>query len=338
MRRISGYVRLQKTNIGIPNLVVAAYDSQRPLEEIVREHKTEKGFKPTIMDHLGTRISSVLTNSKGLFVIGAEDLKFEGNKPRPDLILIVSAPEDVLDVNNPIPLEPSKRILYLSAMPRNDAGAEEAYMIGILKSQLQKFNILLAEAPTETSKMETSLNNHIQNLQNQDNLLGKLQQSMIPRVKKQLEDNKKAKKKIKEKLKNFSAIPVALRKHPNLVKTESDIPKIQSKVAIAALTRIKNFDNNIKIKLSKEDIASLGLKPNKNGEGKGVVPTQVLIQKIRSLTGGMDLVRKNDITPSSITPEALYEKYFSKPKETTKKEKPKKDNDSSEGENKHRKK
>ena len=45
------------------------------------------------MFHLGRSISSVLTDNDGNFIIGNDDLKFEGNESRPDLILIVFTPE-----------------------------------------------------------------------------------------------------------------------------------------------------------------------------------------------------------------------------------------------------
>jgi hypothetical protein len=46
MRQIFGYVLILETNVGIPNLVVAAYDTGQPLNEIIVKHRTDLYIDP----------------------------------------------------------------------------------------------------------------------------------------------------------------------------------------------------------------------------------------------------------------------------------------------------
>src|SRR5258707_402304 len=124
MQRIHGYVLVKETNSGVPNLVVAAFDSDVAIRDLVTDHPRTNVFTPQFMDKLGKRIGSVLTESDGRFNLNREELHFEGVESRPDLLLIVFAPEDILDAKRPFVLPPEQRILYISSVPRADAGAE----------------------------------------------------------------------------------------------------------------------------------------------------------------------------------------------------------------------
>src|SRR5262245_14963629 len=99
MKTISGYVLVKETNIGIPNLVVEASDSETTIQDI-----RERGISSQLMQQLGKRIGSVLSDWNGLFTLSTEALDFPGNEPRPDLLIIVFAPEDVQDIHQPYPL------------------------------------------------------------------------------------------------------------------------------------------------------------------------------------------------------------------------------------------
>src|SRR5947207_2756444 len=111
MRQIVGYVLIKETNAGVPNLVVTAYDGDIAVEDLQKHRPTA-----VMMQKLGRRISSVLTGSDGRFVLTAEDLAFTGNEPRPDLAVVIYAPEDVQDPQHPYPAPPERRVLYMSVV------------------------------------------------------------------------------------------------------------------------------------------------------------------------------------------------------------------------------
>src|SRR3972149_2210483 len=113
MKQISGVVLVKETNSGIPHLIVTAYDSEKSIREIIGAKPNREAFS---LEDLGKRIGSVLTDQNGNFVLKSENLEFQGNESRPDLLIIIFAPEDVQDVKTPYPLPPEERILYISAV------------------------------------------------------------------------------------------------------------------------------------------------------------------------------------------------------------------------------
>ena len=311
MKIISGLVLIKETNIGVPNLVVAAFDSEKPLHEIIIKHKSENGFDPSLMHNLGKSISSVLTDVNGRFFINTKDLNFEGNPHRPDLIMIVFAPEDIKDIKHPIPLPPERRILYISSVPRWSAGAEEAYVIRILYEQILEYNISLSEATTEEKIKNESLGKYMKDLEHYDMLTVGLNKQIQPSIVKKFKADIENKKKIKVKLKNLSAIPYHLRNDKSLLKDDKDVTRIQQTVVNQGLNKLKKNKNFVRISLSKNDLQSLGIKINEEGKYSGKVDTMTLSKKIKQLTGGVDLVRKENLPSFSVTPETLYNKYFS---------------------------
>jgi hypothetical protein len=203
VKKISGQVLVKESNIGIPNLVVAAYDSDTDLYSVLAElAKTPPrasdappappaapdtpsvlmprvdtggpaapapvsppvvpvsidaeaarlpptpGIPPGLLRHLGKRLGSVLTDQNGVFVFSLDELRFQGNEERPDLMIVVFAPEDIYDGTRPYPWLPERRILYISSIPREDSGAEETYVIRLLQAQLTFFGIPTITGPT----------------------------------------------------------------------------------------------------------------------------------------------------------------------------------------------
>src|SRR6266508_3896534 len=146
MKQISGYVLVKETNSGVPNLVVTAYDSKKPIQEIIAGDANRRNL--TLKD-LGKRIGSVLTDQDGKFILKSEDLEFPGNESRPDLLIIIFALEDIQKMNEPYPLPPEERVLYISTVPRADAGAEKAFVIRLLQAQLDHFHISIVTSTRE---------------------------------------------------------------------------------------------------------------------------------------------------------------------------------------------
>ncbi|HEY6220702.1 MAG TPA: hypothetical protein VIV65_11675, partial [Gemmatimonadaceae bacterium] len=121
MNAISGRVIAKESGLGIPDLLVVAYDldpQTRPEETIA-----------AVADQGGAidadRLFGVVTGKNGEFLVTFEDHEFQIRNPderRPDLFLQVLAPE-----------EPGRsldsRLLYASNAIRQNAGRVEQYLI-----------------------------------------------------------------------------------------------------------------------------------------------------------------------------------------------------------------
>jgi hypothetical protein len=308
MKKLYGWVFVKETDSGVPNLVVAAYDSDRGIDDLIADHGNEKGFSPQVMGQLGKRIGSVLTDHDGKFTINSEDLQFQGNESRPDLLIIVFAPEDIQGVDRPFPLTPEKRILYISSIPRIDAGSEEAYIIRLLQAQLDKFQIP-SSASRDSRESEIDSNVLFNAIQRSYNFRDNLKQKLAPRLKLELDHSIEIKKKAKDKLRDFSAIPISLRNHPLLIKDIKELADKQKQVIVNGLSRLNNYKGALRMTLDDKEIKSLGLKTDEKGDTSGQVKTDNLLDIIMSKTGGTDLVRIRDLSDSSISPINLLQKY-----------------------------
>ena len=136
MKQLSGYVLVKETGVGVQNLVITVYDARDVAHATLEQRRSVP-----LTEQLGRRLGSVLTDSEGRFLLSSEDLEFDGNEARPNLSVAVFAPEDVQSLKSPLPLPPDERLLFLSSVPRKDAGAEEAFVIRILQAQLDRFSM-----------------------------------------------------------------------------------------------------------------------------------------------------------------------------------------------------
>jgi hypothetical protein len=307
MKTISGYVLAKETNFGIPNLVVAAYDSDTTIQDI-HEH----GISPQLVQQLGKRIGSVLTDRDGVFALTTEALDFPGNESRPDLLIIVFAPEDIQDIQHPYPLPPEKRILYISTVPRADAGAAEAFVIRLLQAQLDQFHI---SAGTAAKQSGTDSNRLAHSIESTWVFRDSLRQRLQGRLQ---EEQKKADKftaMAKEKVKNLSAIPLhlrdnKLRNNKFLIKDKKNLTglkKLQDDVFTEGLKRLEKHNPTLRLTLSRNDLTELGLKEER-GRVTGKVDPLKLAAKVRSVMKGVDLIRVRGFNNPS--PDELETKYL----------------------------
>src|SRR5258708_15533049 len=93
MKTIYGRVLVKESNVGVPNLVVAAYDSERGSLDIAATPGSGTAPVP-ITERLGKRIGSVLTGPDGAFTFSFDDLHFTRDYQRTDLLIAVVSPED----------------------------------------------------------------------------------------------------------------------------------------------------------------------------------------------------------------------------------------------------
>jgi hypothetical protein len=314
MRQITGYVLIRETSAGIPNLVVKAFDSGGA-PDVLRKHA------PTVdvMKQLGRPISSVFTNEEGRFSFSTEDLEFPGNEPRPDLIVVVFAPEDILDPTHPYPKNPEEQVLYMSIVPRIDAGAQEAFVIRLSREVVSGRGI-----DTEENRFASALDQHW-------NARDIISESLNARNKVELKRKAAARKEAVERTKNLHAVPLALRGHELLVVGKASLSRTV-KVSGVAVTKaeqlqqkvvedgLKALDKGLKaldkseskpsmrLYLSNDDLAYLKLKL-RNGVLSGKPTYQLLKSKALSLLNGVDLVRVRGMNNPS--PDVLEARYLS---------------------------
>jgi len=310
MRRIHGRVLVRETNLGIENLLVTAYDAAVETAAML----LEAAASPKGKEAFGRRIASVVTDGNGAFELTADDLHFSGNEPRPNLLLVIFAPEDVQSAERPFPLPPERRILYLSAVPRTDAGAEEAFVIRLLQKQLEHFSIT---AGGIASKSDVAVSRLQEGGRQALELRDGLKEKMGPQLRREQQRVDKIRKAAKEKVQALSGIPRhlrdgELRNNKLLIQHRRDLAAklkpLQDQAIHAGLARLKKLKPTLRLSLTSEDLQKLGLR-QEGDRLVGNVDVKELIVKARSLNGGHDLVRRR--SPNNQLIDALERRYLS---------------------------
>ena len=294
MRRIVGYVLVKETLTGIPQLVVTAYDGNLSLDDLRRQRPTA-----ALMQKLGRRISSVLTGDDGQFVLTSDDLEFTGNEPRPDLALVVYAPEDVVDRTHPYPDPPEQRVLYMSVVSRVDAGAQEAFVIRLSEEQIRRFQI-----DARPNRMAIAVERA---WQFGESLHGRLSD----RYARERERAGKRRKLVREKLKNLSAVPRERRNDSLLVFGKRDLseraPTLQRTAIEEGLVRLaKQPYPQATLYLDSSQLGSIGL-TEENGKLIGAITPEQFSAALRKSSADTALTRVKGLSnPSPDTLEAKY--------------------------------
>lgn len=315
MKQIMGYVLVQGSNVGVPNLVVAAHDA-RDLSESAGSDKAAGGPAR----QLGRRLGSVLTDANGQFILSGEDLQFEGNEARPNLLLTVSAPEDVQSAEKPTPRSPEERLLYVSAMARRDAGAEEAFVIRLLPAQMEKFAISTTPSTGGTS---TSASRMADTLQAGFDAADLVRDRFQARIKTQVEGAQKRHAAAKNATKNLSGIPAYLRGANNPLQNNTllipnrtsltQLPDVQKTALTQGLTRLRRRKSPpvIKLYLTPAEIKQLKLEVDSKGNVTGEANSTDVMAKVRQAIKGYSLVRTS--ASSNVSVEDLQRKYLQTP-------------------------
>jgi hypothetical protein len=308
MRRLSGRVVVKETNSGIADLVVAAYDANLESAEAVLDAIESKG-----RDNFGRRITSVITDGQGAFCISGDDLQFSGNESRPNLLLVVFAPEDVQSAAKPFPLRPDKRILYISSVPRSDAGAEEAFVIRLLQEQLQRFSILQGDSPSKSNAGA----NLLQSATDQTVALRtSVQEKIGPYLRREQQRIDRIRRTATEKTQSLSGIPMhlrdgQLRNNKYLITHHTELAAklkpLQDQAITDGVKRIKKVAATLRLSLTLPELRKLGVR-EQDGKLVGKISANNLVAKTRALMGGPDLVRQS--TPSNALADQLERKYL----------------------------
>jgi hypothetical protein len=264
--------------------------------------------------NFGKRIGSVLTQQDGKFILKSHDLEFQGNESRPDLLIVIFAPEDIQTIDNPFPLPPEKRVLYVSTMPRTDAGAEEAFVIRLLQEQLDHFDI---SVPSSTGTGKADSDRFAEAVESTWNFRDNVKSRLKDRMQEEHDKSQKIKQKVQDKLKHFSAIPLHLRdnslRNNRLLITgkknlAANLLEKQQNSIEQGLVRFRSRKPAMRLTLTKDDLKELGLKLEKDGKITGIVQAKKLGAKARSLVKGVDLVRVRGLNNPSH--DALEQKYL----------------------------
>ncbi len=238
MKKLHGLVLVKETNAGVPNLVVAAYDSAIDFRDLTDDPAaTATGLSAEILARLGKRLGSVLTDQDGQFAMNSDDLHFQGTESRPDLVLAIFSPEDIIDAKRPYPFPPEKRILYISRVSRSDAGAEEVYVIRLLQAQLDQFQLSAGSSST-SNRGELKSTAFFNIVENSYGFRDSLKQKLAPRQQTEMATINEVKAIASEKLKDFSAIPRPLRSHPLLLTDANALASVQGGVVAAWVKRM----------------------------------------------------------------------------------------------------
>ena len=270
---INGKVVLKETGAGIPDLLVVIYD----VDHGVRSDETfsEEGARSTIMPAtlptiLGDRIGSILSLQDGSWSLSYEDPEFRTlnpNEKRPDLQLMVLAPEDADSDKPPI-------VLFSSKLLRVNSGRKEAYLIRITTSQLLEAKIQLPQSGKESEDTENKIRKFREKKSAQKTLKNGIRAVNKAFEEEEAEEKKEFRKTIKNTLLPNTEFFNSMF---NFVKEETDtIEEVQKAV-------FKTGADNIESVINHTD-------PNNPVPGKGIKINLVLTEEDKQQLQGFKFV------------------------------------------------
>jgi hypothetical protein len=307
--KISGYVLAKDTNAGLQNLIVSAFDMEDSDDGPLKATAFQDGTVAT--GKLGHRIGSVLTDRAGWFMLVSGEL--EPSESPTDLVVVVYAPEDVQDVQRPYPLPPEERVLYMSVCPRQEPGAEEAYVIRILKSQVDRFHLTSGPAAPDSNAAGDRLAGTIEETWD---LTERLRDRLEPRLREEQEKSDELQAMARERTEHLAAIPVHRRaddltNSDFLINGKADLAdNLKTKlddVWADGLHRMRSRNPRMRVSFTANELSELGLTVEE-GELVGEVDAEKLATVVRNRMTSVDLVRKRGIEAPS--PEALIKRYL----------------------------
>jgi len=239
------------------------------------------------------------------------------NKPRGyagdgETLDFIFAPEDVQDLKTPYPLPPEDRILYVSTVAREDAGAEEAFVIRLLQKQLEHFQVSSAvsnEGNLDDTRLATAI-------ERTWDFKDRLKDRLKARLREEQERTEEFQREAQKKVQHLNAIPKHLQ-NDGLINSRllikgkrelaDNLKPAQDQVVGRGLERLKTRKTVLRLRLLRSELKDLGLMMQ---EGKlvGTINTEQLSEKARAVINGFDLVRKRGLNNPS--PEALIKKYL----------------------------
>lgn len=251
MNKISGKVVVKESGIGIPDLLIVVYDldPECNVEEIFSAGTplTNTEFWSRFK---GDRIGSVLTSPSGSFELTYEDSEFQirNEEKRPDLILLVMAPEEPESKNQQIPISPQSLMLYFSNIPRVNAGRTESYVIRLLAARLDELG--LAPRPQSFREFDPAAI-HKESIQRSKQIREQLIELHKPRAERILAIQEKA----KNALKDFvpTRLPPLIRNAPTFLGPGRKLGEAQGAAVEAGAARIARATQPLVLRLTPEE-------------------------------------------------------------------------------------
>ncbi len=212
----------------------------------------------------GDRIGSVITDQNGQFKISYDDSAFKvhDNEARPDLILLVIAPDRQEATFNDegfliaIGTPERMRIMHMTVYPLRNVGRQEQVIIRISANALKKFSIGNSHDVSRSFVAQVSL---------AEKQRAKLYRSFSKNLKldRKIQQHRKIRQATDDFVLNLSAVPMQLRNSEFFANRGSDIADIYIQARTVGVERLKpHSDPKITaahLRLSEEDLRSLGI-------------------------------------------------------------------------------
>jgi hypothetical protein len=131
MNRIVGKVLVKESGYAVPDVLISLYDVGHDNASDQVSRRAQEKLALSSKQIQGTRLGSVLTDENGKFELAYEDSK---EKRHPDLVLVVSAPEQP-------GMKDSSSTLFISSRVREKAGQTETYLLRLPAAQLKKADV-----------------------------------------------------------------------------------------------------------------------------------------------------------------------------------------------------
>lgn len=302
MRKIHGFILCRETGEPLSNLVVAAFDSELSLQAVAAQINERSEVSPELWARFGRRLGSVLTDARGHFEFNDEMSHFSARAENPNLLVAVFAPEDVTSVERPFPMPPERRLLYISTMPRLEPGSEEAYVIRILRAQVERFGISHGTSTTPDGA-DSSSQRYVAVLQRAHDFGAQAKRLAQPMLKARLGTATDRIKAVKDsKLGELNALPPAIKDHKQRLKDRKDLPTLMTQTIQAGIARFSAAASPLDMTFSETELEALGLQASPDGTVRGTVNPAAIARLIAERNRGVDLTSRGRVaaTPADV--------------------------------------
>jgi hypothetical protein len=295
MKKLHGFVLSRDTGRGIPNLIVAAFDCELSRDALAREHEK---LGARFWSEVGRRLGSVLTDDKGRFDFGEEALRCHDCELRPNVLIVVFAPEDVQRPERPLAAPPEQRVLYMSSISRS-GGPEEALIIRLLESQLERFRV---GAPVDDSPGVFASVRYVQSVEQSFAFRDRVKQAFKHRIEAQVVAAKDLRDDAKRRFCKLNALRFVDRDHPQRIEDRKHAIEATKKTVGDGLAKLRPASSDLTLVLTEADLGELGLSASENGTVEGTVSPLRVAEFLARRNGGVDLIANRSPTGTTIPP------------------------------------
>ncbi len=289
--RVVGRVLCRETGAGVRDLIVALFD----IDQLPVQSQTAAAPPPldTSLTAATDRLGSVLTDRNGWFELEFDDDLYASgqNERRPDLALVILGPDRPRSEDNPYGLDPAQRVLYITPLPRFEAGRIESYVIHLDERRLQAAGVYQARQPHATLSPE----NYEWALKLKGEYLTQIKDIRAKAARQQqklLVAERGAVKRLLTGLTGKSGIFIP-KGYIDFDFRNSDIPMHLLDRVNATLDRLRGTTASIRARLTDEDVRALGGDPEALARGETLHVT--FCQLARQLGSDGSLARNRDL-------------------------------------------